>query len=500
MYAAVLLPDFELQCALRGTSELDLMPTALIGEAGSAGVPMIRQINAAAGKAGVNSGMSLPQAQARCAELIFLRRDEGQEAVATAALHQAAERASPYLENTLAGCCTLDLRRHGDLDHAAWARDLVAELRTLHLDARVGIAGTPDAALQAAQLARPVLVTTDTLQSLAQLPVLVLNPSERLLDILFDWGIQRVGDMRALDRQQVAERLGAEGLALWDRAAGGCLRPLRLIRVAETYEELAEFDGGVESIEPILFRLRRALEQLQRRLRGDLLLAGAIELILDLDDRTALRRTIEFPVPTCDLEVWFRVLSTYLDTINTDSPVVAFRLRGFPSTARDHQAHLWEGNVRDPNGFSETLARLEGIVGAGRLGTPQRLATHRPNTFCMESPDFEGGKASVRASCRSGPSRDAPLCFPPIGLSLRRYRPPFRVAVESRDDRPAWMRGRDTDAGIRASAGPWRLDGGWWEEQKEWRWEEWDVELTVGGLYRLANHRQENWWMLGMYD
>ena len=155
--------------------------------------------------------------------------------------------------------------------------------------------------------------------------------------------------------------------------------------------------------------------------------------------------------------------------------------------------------MRDPNGFSETLARLEGIVGAGRLGTPQRLATHRPNTFRMKPPDFEDGKAE-RASCRSGPPRDAPLCFPPIGLSLRRYRPPFRVAVESRDDRPAWMRGRDTDAGIRASAGPWRLNGGWWEEQKEWRWEEWDVELTVGGLYRLANHRHQNWWMLGMYD
>ena len=290
----------------------------------------------------------------------------------------------------------------------------------------------------------------------------------------------------------MAERLGTEGLELWERAAGGSPRPLRLIRAEATYEEVAEFEGGVETLEPILFRLRRALEQLARRLRADYLLAGGVELILHLDDRTALARTIQIPSPTCDVDTLFRILGTYLDAITTDSPIVSFHLQAFPSVARNHQAHLWEGSLRDPNGFSETLAKLAGVVGEGRVGTPLRLPTHRPDRCRMDPPDFEA---------RRPHSPDASVCFPPVGLSLRRYRPPYRVAVRENEGRsPAWVRGRDVEAGVRASAGPWRLDGDWWEEKKEWRWEEWDVELDAGGLYRLANHHEKNWWMLGLYD
>ena len=491
MYAAVLLPDFELQCALRGEFDSGLTPAALIEAVGSS-VPTVHQINLAAGTEGVMPGMSLPQAQARCASIRFFRRDESQEAVATTALHQAAERASPYLESTRPGCCTLDLRRHGELDHAAWATDLVAELRVLYLDAQIGIAPTPDAAFQAAQLARPVLMTHDALGTLARLPLPVLDPSKRLLDTLCDWGIHHVGDLRALDRQQVAERLGTEGLELWERASGGSPRPLCLIRAEATYEEQAEFEGGVETLEPILFRLRRSLEQLVRRLRADYLLAGAVELVLDLDDRATLARTVQIPAPTCDLDTLFRILGTYLDTIKTNSPVVAFRLRALPSTPRNHQTHLWEGSLRDPNGFSETLAKLSGFVGEGRVGTPWRLPTHRPDRCRLDAPDFEAQRAS---------NPNAEFRFPPVGLSLRRYRPPFRVAVqESAGHRPVWLHGREIDAPVRACVGPWRLDGDWWEEKGEWRWEEWDVELTVGGLYRLANHQEKNWWMLGLYD
>ena len=501
MFAAVLIPDFELQAALRVEPETRSAAVALMSETASGtGTPIIWQINAAAGNSGVVVGMSAPQAQARCPELLFRRQNRQQEAVVTAALIQAAERASPYLENTLPGCCTLDLRRHGELDHAAWADDLVVELQLLHLQAQVGIAATPDAALQAARLARPVLVADDGLQSLAQLPLLVLAPSEPILEVLYDWGIERVADLRALDRQEVAERLGIEGLALWDRAAGGSLRPLRLVRASETYEELAEFEGGLDTLEPLLFRLRRSLEQVTRRLRADLLLAGAVQLTLDLDDRTALARTIHIPAPTCEVDTLFRVLGTYLDTVKTDSRVNGFRLRAWASTPRDHQAHLWETNLRDPNAFSVTLAQLSGIVGADHVGTPVRLPTHRPNRFRLDEAHFEADAALAGSRQPKATASAQTPGFLPLGLGLRRYRPPWRVSVESERSKPMWMRGRDLEGQICASNGPWRLDGQWWDEKAAWRWEEWDVEIAKGGLYRLANHRQADWWMLGVYD
>lgn len=492
MYAAVFLPDFALQCALRSAPGGGPAPTALLEDApGGAGAPVILQVNAAARDAGINPGMSLPQAQARCADVVFCRRHERQEAVATTALLQAAERASPYLENTFAGCCTIDLRRHGQWDQAGWARGLVEELRGLHLQAQIGLAPKPDAALQAARIARPVLLTTDPLQSVSQLPIMALDPSKPVLDVLFDWGIQRIADLRALDRQQVAERLGSEGLTLWDRAGGGGLRPLRLVRAAAIYEEVAEFEGGVETLEPVLFRLRRVLEQLTGRLRADLLLAGSIAFFLELDDRTVLERTIQIPAPTCEVDGLFRIVATYLETIQTKARANGFRVRVFPSTPRDHQTHLWETSLRDPNGFSETLARLGGIVGAERVGAPGRPSTHRPNHFQVGSPDFEARKPRPVAAASA---------FLPLGLSLRRYRPPWSVNVSSEEEKPRWLQAREVEGGIKACGGPWRLDGDWWDEQTAWRWEEWDVELVSGALYRLAHHRQENWWLLGVYD
>lgn len=495
MYAVVFIPDFELQCALRFESEIGPTPTALLADTVGAAAPVIWQANLAARDAGVSVGMSVPRAQARCAGIVFRRRDVPQEAVAATALLQAAERASPYLENTFPGCCTLDLRRHGELDHAAWAQALVEELREVRLQAQVGLAPLPDAALQAARIARPVLITTDALQSVSQLPVMALGPSEPVLDVLFDWGIQRIADLRALDRQQVAERLGAEGLTLWDRAGGGSLRPLRLVRAAETYEEVAEFEGGVETLEPVLFRLRRALEQLTCRLRADLLLVGSLAFVLELEDRTVVERAMQIPAPTGEVDVLFRVMATYLDTVQTDARVNGFRVQAFPSAARDHQTHLWEGSLRDPNGFSETLARLGGIVGAERVGTPGRLPTHRPDRFRLGPPDFEARKPRPIAS-----SRSAATAFLPLGLSLRRYRPPWSVTVASEDEKPTWLQAREVEGHVKTCGGPWRLDGNWWDGQTAWHWEEWDVELASGGLYRLANRQQENWWMLGVYD
>ena len=72
--------------------------------------------------------------------------------------------------------------------------------------------------------------------------------------------------------------------------------------------------------------------------------------------------------------------------------------------------------------------------------------------------------------------------------------------MSSEDDKPTWLQAREVEGTIRASTGPWRLDGNWWDPAAAWRWEEWDVELALGGLYRLANHRQAHWWMLGVYD
>src|SRR6266545_5788195 len=88
----------------------------------------------------------------------------------------------------------------------------------------------------------------------------------QILTILHKWGIHTLGQFVALDKEQLGARLGPEAVRMWERANGQSDRPLKLIRPPESFEEIFEFENQIETAEPLLFILRRFLEQLSLRL------------------------------------------------------------------------------------------------------------------------------------------------------------------------------------------------------------------------------------------
>ncbi|HEX5433755.1 MAG TPA: hypothetical protein VFY05_05925, partial [Candidatus Angelobacter sp.] len=54
------------------------------------------------------------------------------------------------------------------------------------------------------------------------------------------------------------------------------------------------------------------------------------------------------------------------------------------------------------------------------------------------------------------------------------------------------------------ASGPWRKNGSWWDKDREWSRDEWDVEVTGAngnGLYRIfQDYRSNQWFIDGMYD
>src|SRR3712207_2242311 len=88
----------------------------------------------------------------------------------------------------------------------------------------------------------------------------------RVSAVLHKWGIHTLGDLARLDKQALAHRLGAEAVLMWERAHGKTSRPLKLVQPAEALVESFEFEHEVETVDPLLFMLRRFLEQLSVRL------------------------------------------------------------------------------------------------------------------------------------------------------------------------------------------------------------------------------------------
>src|SRR5215469_10320869 len=101
---------------------------------------------------------------------------------------------------------------------------------------------------------------------------------QEIFAILHKWGVRTVGQLAALDKEQLGARLGPEAIRMWERANGRSSRILKLVRPPESFEESVEFEREIETAEPLLFMLRRFLEQLVVRLAAIYLLPKELTL------------------------------------------------------------------------------------------------------------------------------------------------------------------------------------------------------------------------------
>src|SRR5437867_450261 len=207
---------------------------------------------------------------------------------------------------------------------------------------------------------------------------------QQIIEILHKWGIHTLGQLVALDKDQLGARLGPEAIRMWERANGESDRPLRLIRPPESFEESFEFENEIETAEPLLFMLRRFLEQLTLRLGGIYLVAKELTLRIIFGKKQLYERVFNIPQPTNDVDLLFRMLQTHLENFRSEHPIVAVALSAQPIKAAKEQFGLFETTLRNPSQLSETLARLTALLGAERVGTPVLEETHRPDAFRLE--------------------------------------------------------------------------------------------------------------------
>lgn len=529
MNAVVHVPQFPLQAVLRHEPAEWARPVVLVDPASD--TPRVMDLTGPARAAGVASGMTAPQALARCRDVGVRHRSPRAEATATDALLQAAFGFSPNLEQTSPGTVTLDLRglsewRGGGSGDGtapmAWGARLHAVAAGLGLQARVGLGATPSVALHAARwpavnsaaslVAGPVAWARDAAGFVASLPVEALDPTPHVLEILGKWGVSTVGALLALGQAELADRLGLEALGLFAAASTTARRPLRLARPAEHFEETAELGHPVETLEPLLFVLRRHAESLEARLAAFRWVAEVLVLRLRLESGAAWERRLDVPQPTRRAEVLFRMLQTHLDGVRTESAVTGATLSAEPARPVQRQFGLFEAALKDPHQFQETLARLSALVGADRVGSPVRSDGHRPGQFRLVPPDFDNAppaKGRAAELARRTPWR----CFrPPLPADVAAWLDPmFRPGgpdtvdakvvafpgvasagaakpVEPGADpsrRPASVRCTVAGGRIVEASGPWEASGRWWEADG-WSRAEWDVSLRGGTVLRLV--------------
>jgi protein ImuB len=319
---------------------------------------------------------------------------------------------------------------------------------------------------------------------------------QHILVILHKWGIHTLGQLAALDKEQLSVRLGPEAVRMWECANGQSNRLLKLVRPPESFEENFEFEKEIETAEPLLFMLRRFLEQLSLRLSAIYLVAKELTLRITLADKRIYERILKIPQPTNDIELLFRMLHTHLENFKSEHPIIAVALTAQPTKPGNQQFGLFETTLRSPHQLSETLARLTALLGTDRVGTPVVEDTHRPDAFRLEPFMWHGLPAH--------PIGRMPMPRP----ALRRFRPALSVSVFLDDDRPAHVHSADFRGKSVDHRGPYFLSGNWWDE-KSWKRAEWDLQLENGELVRAheapssSNYGatgEGSWKVDGIYD
>ena len=321
---------------------------------------------------------------------------------------------------------------------------------------------------------------------------------QEIFAILHKWGIHTLGQLAVLAKEQVGARLGPEAIRMWERANGQSNRVLKLTRPPELFEENFEFENEIETSEPLLFMLRRFLEQLAVRLRAIYLVPKELTLRITFADKQFYKHVFKIPQPTNDVDLLFRMLQTHLENFRSGYPIVAVALSAEPIKPAGEQFGLFETILRNPHQLSETLARLTALLGADRIGTPVLEETHRPDGFRMEQ--FLCAVESAVPSRQSGKSTSDSDTLRTAHTTpvLRRFRPAASASVLLDEDNPAHLRSAKIRGKIINERGPYFLSGNWWDE-KSWTRAEWDLQLQGGELVR-AHESEGTWKVDGVYD
>ena len=153
-YAALVVPDFSLHAVRRSDASLAGRPLGIV--AGEGRTAVVRAVSPEA--TGVEPGLAVTLAMARCPALVLRPRDPTAETEAGCMVIAAALTLSPRVEHTGAGWCTVDLQGADEARTLVTLRLRLGELAAVGIPVRAGIAGTPLLAALAARSTETVCV------------------------------------------------------------------------------------------------------------------------------------------------------------------------------------------------------------------------------------------------------------------------------------------------------------------------------------------------------
>jgi protein ImuB len=437
LWLALRFPALPVDILTRG----DLAPGPLAVAERQGKRARVAACNAAAIARGVRPGMAVTAARMLAAELVVRDRDPRAEDAALSGLAAWAGRFTPAVSLQPPDGLLLEvgscLRLHHGLDRLL--EQLLADLQDTGYTAAHACAPTPHGAWLLARFGTGTCVGDSARlpQSLAALPIALLDQAAYVLEGLERIGVQTLGDCLRLPRAGLVRRFG-RGLAdELERALGRLPEPRVYFVPPPDFVRVLELPAPVHEAESLMFAVRRLLPELEGYLSLRQAAVQEIELVCRHEEvpETVLR--LGFVQPTSAADRMLLLLRETLGRTLLTAPVQSMALharRILPLAPRSDD--LFQALVPEGDG-NLLLERLRIRLGEGAVYGIAPAADHRPELAWQ--PCAPGETALDKAST-----------LPP---KIRR---------------PLWLLSsplpcRDRRLRLRLQAGPERIESGWWD-------------------------------------
>jgi protein ImuB len=345
---------------------------------------------------------------------------------------------------------------------------VAAGLNALALTATTGVAPTPEAAALLARQpqALPVLQLDHLHRAIATLPLNSLAMLPAAIAGLQASGLMSVGDVLDLPRDALARRWGLQVTDYLQRLLGERADPRKPYRAPHTYHRRFDFVEPVQTVEGLLFALRRILYELQGYLRGRDAALQALSVAFRHHGHADTQLTLRTTEPQRDALRLFALLREKLERTQLPGAVMQIRLSVERFVAlRDTQLHLWDEEQRHDAGWSDLLDKLRARLGDQAVRRLGLRDDHRPEkAWCVAS---------------DAAAADLPPAFP---------------------DRPLWLLSPQPIERLPKLLGkPERIEAGWWSGEDSSR--DYYIAQTAEGsrwwLYREATTAR--WFLQGIW-
>jgi nucleotidyltransferase/DNA polymerase involved in DNA repair len=292
--------------------------------------------DAAAEAAGVEPGMGLAQAAARCPEAAFVTADPEAYQRIQAQLEAAMRPFTDRVETVGLGRFLLDLsrtrRRHPK--DGALAHRILHAARTSGLDVRIGLADRRFTAAQAARAAQPngtlTVAPEDARAFLSALPLTALPMDDSMQRRLILLGVHTLGELSRLPRIAVIRQFGSNAGFLHDLASGQDPRRVHPDAPPLELRHTHTFDPPALRRERLAARTETMIAAMAQTLESRSYQAQGIRLrITETDDRRHVEAGSIEP-PTADTDRLVRQARAHLDRIEPQSPLQSLAVTLYP--------------------------------------------------------------------------------------------------------------------------------------------------------------------------